>query len=609
MPFCQLCKTEGVKRHAAYGLLSDKKYIRCWTHKTDQMVDLVNRKHGCELCLEQGLFKQASFGFLLDKKRIRCATHKTAEMIDLVNRKKGCETCNKEGLFKLATFGVNKIATMCAIHKTDEMIDVINRKKGCEICQTENIFRQATFGFIHNNIPTRCSKHKLETMIYLKNQQNICEICNEQGLIKQAIFGFLNNKKRIRCTSHKTSTMINLANRTRNCDRCLEEEIFKIACYGNSTDKIPTKCVLHKTKEMFCLVNRQNVCEMCKENGTQKRPSFGFLSDKKIVSCSKHRLIGMVDLINKTCVSCAEENIHTIATYGKLFETPIHCVVHKQPNEFPKPKNNPKCKGSDPDNPKKCPNRPVFGDAKTDEIPARCEDHKLDKDENMIERECEMCYIPKFIHSSSTKCFECLGWLQKQVTRKPKESKIDELLTSMQDKIGLPTSKDTRVQNGCSKLRPDWFYRDFNPFFDLIVECDENQHSKYTCGISAEIKRLIRIYEDIGSQQVCVVRFNPDNYYVHSNDSNESKIISSYKNREKVLYETIIGLKNRKEPFNSRISVVYLFYDNHSSEIEIRPLKFKVRSMGEGKEEYNVYKVKHLHPHSRELEHYIPVDV
>lgn len=81
--------------------------------------------------------------------------------------------------------------------------------------------------------------------------------------------------------------------------------------------------------------------------------------------------------------------------------------------------------------------------------------------------------------------------------------------------LGLPAGLSPvcdRVVNGTgacgSKRRPDWLV-DLSTH-SIIVEVDENQHVAYedTC----ESKRLMQLFEDLGSRPLVVVRFNPDGY-------------------------------------------------------------------------------------------------
>ena len=61
-----------------------------------------------------------------------------------------------------------------------------------------------------------------------------------------------------------------------------------------------------------------------------------------------------------------------------------------------------------------------------------------------------------------------------------------------------------RVDNGCSSRRPDVFMDCLT--HSVIVECDEDQHKGYSC----ENKRLMEIFQDLGSRPLVIIRLNPD---------------------------------------------------------------------------------------------------
>ena len=67
---------------------------------------------------------------------------------------------------------------------------------------------------------------------------------------------------------------------------------------------------------------------------------------------------------------------------------------------------------------------------------------------------------------------------------------------------------DKRVQDGCSKKRPDLL---LDLGYQVIVsEIDENQHQDYDC--SCENKRLMELSQDVGHRPIIFIRFNPDEY-------------------------------------------------------------------------------------------------
>lgn len=561
---CLICVDEGIFKLASFGLLSDKKKTHCIKHKTDEMINLVDIKKGCIICYEKGIFKIACFGLLSDKKKISCAEHKTDKMIDLAHIKNRCIICNKEGILKRASFGLlsNKKITHCSNHKSNKMINLVDIKRYCITCLDKSIFKKACFGLLSNKKATHCSNHKSDEMINL-NIKNNCFTCSNEGVLKKASFGLFFDKIKTHCVKHKTEEMINLVNHKRCCIICLDEKIFKQACFGLLSNKKTTHCSDHKSDEMIDLVNRKNNCLTCSEEGVLKQASFGFLLNKKRTHCSSHKTDEMIDLVhNKTgCIICKEKNIFKHSSYGFLFEKKTHCGIHKKPNMYKF--NNPTCS--------ECTSKPFYGDSKLDDIPIRCEKHKLDTDSDMISRKCDLCGDEYFIPSTETKCRGCLGFIvRKHSKRGIKEKKIADLLNSLSSTLGKPIH-DKKVKGGCSKKRPDFYYSDFNPCFSLIIEVDENQHSSYTCGIQAEMQRIISIYEnDNGGFPLCIVRFNPDAYYY------KEKATKAYKGREDVLKQVICGLKNRTS-FDHKIGVIYLYYDNFNTitGIKVEPFNYE----------------------------------
>jgi hypothetical protein len=67
---------------------------------------------------------------------------------------------------------------------------------------------------------------------------------------------------------------------------------------------------------------------------------------------------------------------------------------------------------------------------------------------------------------------------------------------------------DKRVQDGCSRRRPDLLL-DMGSHI-IIVEVDENKHTDYDC--SCENKRLMELSQDLDHRPVVFIRFNPDDY-------------------------------------------------------------------------------------------------
>ncbi|KKM63509.1 hypothetical protein LCGC14_1510710, partial [marine sediment metagenome] len=301
--------------------------------------------------------------------------------------------------------------------------------------------------------------------------------------------------------------MVDLKNLTRACRACAEEGVFKRASFGLLNNRVKTHCAAHKTEELVDLKNLKRGCRACEEEGIFKRASFGLLSDRIETHCAAHKTEEMVYLKNlkRGCRACAEEGIFKQASFGRLFEPKIHCKIHSRPNEYSK--NNPKCE--------ECFERPHYGEAKIDEIPKRCEEHKKKDDVDMISKKCGGCGDPYFIPYTETKCAGCIGFAKRKGNRGLKEKRVETCLLQLSLILGINKPvRDRIVSYGCSKRRPDFYYSEFSDAFSLIVEVDENQHSRYTCGIQGELQRMITLYEeDSGGFPLLFIRFNPDPYY------------------------------------------------------------------------------------------------
>ena len=75
--------------------------------------------------------------------------------------------------------------------------------------------------------------------------------------------------------------------------------------------------------------------------------------------------------------------------------------------------------------------------------------------------------------------------------------------------IDVEVTYDKQVQGGCSRKRPD-VLMDFLTH-SIIIEVDETQHSSEEY-CACENKRMMQIFQDLGSRPVVFIRFNPDKY-------------------------------------------------------------------------------------------------
>ncbi len=130
---------------------------------------------------------------------------------------------------------------------------------------------------------------------------------------------------------------------------------------------------------------------------------------------------------------------------------------------------------------------------------------------------------------------------------------------------------DKRIQDGCSRKRPDLFL-DLG-YQIIIVEVDENQHESYDC--SCENKRLMELSQDVNHRPIIFIRFNPDDY-----KDKESKVTSCWginkqgicsvkKTKVKEWSKRLETLKsqieywcNEQNKIDKTLEIIQLFYDN-----------------------------------------------
>ena len=112
------------------------------------------------------------------------------------------------------------------------------------------------------------------------------------------------------------------------------------------------------------------------------------------------------------------------------------------------------------------------------------------------EYHCLFCFVHLFPHNPLTRNY------------KTKEASVVEFVkTTFSQYTWI---NDKRVQDGCSRRRPDLLL-DLGDQV-LIIEVDENKHADYDC--SCENKRVMELSQDVGHRPIVFIRFNPDSYVV-----------------------------------------------------------------------------------------------
>ena len=198
---------------------------------------------------------------------------------------------------------------------------------------------------------------------------------------------------------------------------------------------------------------------------------------------------------------------------------------------------------------------------------AICE-HNIIKYNCVICRPDLACANCKYIHVPTRYrfhpyCFNCYCTLNPDLEI-PRRYKVKEqhLRDALREEFpNIAMRFDKMVDGGCSRNRPDILIDDG---FPIIIECDENRHNSYSC----ENKRMMELFEDLGSRPIRVIRFNPDGYkdesgVRHTSCFNPTKNGLSIVKKEWIprisILSSILRTEIGKVP-EKEIDVMYLFY-------------------------------------------------
>ena len=151
---------------------------------------------------------------------------------------------------------------------------------------------------------------------------------------------------------------------------------------------------------------------------------------------------------------------------------------------------------------------------------------------------------------------------------KTKEYSVVEYVKTTFSQFDWTTDK--KVQDGCSKRRPDLLL-DLG-YQIIIVEVDENQHIDYDC--SCENMRIMELSQDLGHRPIVFIRFNPDDYMCQSKNItscwglNTKGICGIKKSKKKEWDERLKALEEQikywtdvSNKTEKTIEVIQLFYD------------------------------------------------
>ena len=431
-----------------------------------------------------------------------------------------CTNCTKKATFNI----LGEKAKYCAEHKEPDMVDVLNKKCECNSSQPRWNFPGLK--------PLCCVSCKKEGMIETHRKKCFC------GKVRPT-FNYENLKAEF-CNSCKSDGMINVVDERCFCKKLTSPNF-------NFEGLRPKYCFECKLPDMVDMRNPKCGCG--------SRPNFNF-EGLRPKFCSKCRLDGMIDLVHNLCF-CGKAQ--PTFNYEGLVEK--YCVICKLDNMISRNK----CfcgKGSPLYN-----LEGLFGkfciqckkDNMIDVIHKRCKTYLCGtRPQEKFEDFCLRCLIYNFPDRPVAKNY------------KTKEFVVVEFVQLLFP--NFTWFADKQVKDGCSSKRPDLLL-DLG-YQIIIVEVDENQHSKYDC--SCENKRLMELSQDLGHRPIIFIRFNPDDYININNErvrscwsiTKKTGIVKieykkDWNNRLECLKEQINYWTQIENKTDKTIEIVQLFYNQN----------------------------------------------
>lgn len=403
-------------------------------------------------------------------------------------------------------------------------------------CKNKECNTYANYGYIFKK-PLFCAKHRNEDMIDVNNK-----ICENENCNKRAFYGIESTP--IHCIEHKEQNEFNVVK-----GFCKEKGCKKKPTFG-LVNKKPLYCIEHKKEDMY------NVMKIiCKGENCNIQPTFGTEWNKPLF-CKNHKTDGLINVVSKRCI---RQGCDLQPVFGYEWKKPIMCFKHKK--EDMTNINNKICENNN------CKTSASFGE--TWMKPLRCHKHKLNTDKNVTHKSCksEFCETignPKY----KGYCLRCFIYTfpNEKISRqfKIKEQHIVDYIKQTFNKEKIIVDKI--VDGGCSKRRPDVLIDKYT--HSIIIECDENQHSQKFYDKNCENKRIMELFQDLGSRPLIVIRFNPDEY-VDQYGIKQKSCFSKHKGLD-------VPILNEKE-FNKRMEklneiILESIYSSPIKEITIHEL-------------------------------------
>jgi hypothetical protein len=347
-----------------------------------------------------------------------------------------------------------------------------------------------------------------------------CKDCQGDGICSH-------NRIKQNCTECKNAASICEHRKRRS--RCLQ-------CSGGSTcthNKLKSRCTLCNGNSLCAHNKRKEYCVTCLGSQICEHK----IRKDRCITCGGSSLC-IHGKDKSICIECEGKNI---CPHNKIR---YQCVT---------------CEGG-----RICPHKKRKSHCKTCGGSALCKTELCETVANpRYEGYCLNCFIHVFPDKPNARNY------------KTKETAVKHFVLEKFPLEKYTWVADKRVQDGCSRRRPDLLL-DLG-YQIIVVEVDENQHEDYDC--SCENKRLMELSQDVHHRPLIFIRFNPDDYTTKTATKttkvtscwgiNKQGICAVKKTKEKEWTTRLEALKIQIEYWckeenktDKTIEIIQLFYDN-----------------------------------------------
>jgi hypothetical protein len=195
----------------------------------------------------------------------------------------------------------------------------------------------------------------------------------------------------------------------------------------------------------------------------------------------------------------------------------------------------------------------------------KCNEHRENGMINLIDNVCKSCFLKKINKNNkyNNLCIECHNKINNdEINYKNKEISVKNfLIDNIPEYIFI---NDKRIKFSIElPYRPDFQLEINNKL--IIIEVDENQHTRYNTEEEEKRNNLIKNVCEMNNKKIIIIMFNPDNYkrgeqlFVSPWKNNKIQNEDDWTNRLNILKQTILfNINNDKD--NNYI-IIKLFYD------------------------------------------------